>query len=223
MSKAADIAYRKIRDEILKGQLEAGSQLKEEELAELCGVSRTPVREALRLLESEMLVWRTETQRTYVADWSIKDIEEMFTLRSMLEGYAAARAARNITDEKIEELKACNEALGRALEEGSAPDVEGFLKYNRQFHSLLIEASASERLSLLLARVVEQPIVHRTALGYDKEHLIHSHREHNELITAIEKRDGEWAQAIMVGHIHRAFYVYRENYLKRESGGIDAV
>lgn len=221
MSKAADIAYRKIRDEILKGQLEAGSQLKEEELAELCGVSRTPVREALRLLESEMLVWRTETQRTYVADWSIKDIEEMFTLRSMLEGYAAARAARNITDEKIEELKACNEALGRALEEGAAPDVEAFLKYNRQFHALLIEASASERLRLLLARVVEQPIVHRTALGYDKEHLTHSHREHDELITAIEKRDGEWARAIMVGHIHRAFYVYQENYLKRESGETD--
>ncbi|RMF10937.1 MAG: GntR family transcriptional regulator [Alphaproteobacteria bacterium] len=221
MTKAADVAYKKIRSEILDGRLAPGAQLKEEELAELCGVSRTPVREALRRLEIEMLVWRTETQRTYVTDWSISDIEEMFTLRSMLEGYAAARAAENITPEGIDRLKACNDALGVAVEGGAEPDVEAFLKYNRQFHSLLTEAAGSERLSLLLARVVEQPIVYRTALGYDKKHLLHSHREHAELISALAKGDSEWAKAIMVGHIRRAFYVYQENYM-RQSGTIVA-
>lgn len=216
MSKAADIAYRKIRKEILSGGLQAGSQLKEEELADLCGVSRTPVREALRRLESEMLVWRTETQRTHVADWSIGDIEEMFTLRSMLEGYAAARAAEKMGEKDLQALKRCNEALGNAID-GDNPDVGAFLKYNREFHSILSAAAGSERLSQLLGRVVEQPIVHRTALGYDRKHLVHSHREHGELITAISKRDSEWARAIMVGHIHRAFYIYQENYMRQST------
>jgi DNA-binding GntR family transcriptional regulator len=216
VSKAADIAYRKIRAEILSGGLQAGSQLKEEELAELCGVSRTPVREALRRLESEMLVWRTETQRTHVADWSIGDIEEMFTLRSMLEGYAAARAAEKIDAEELEALKRCNERLGKAIA-GDDPDVGAFLKYNREFHAILTTAAGSERLSQLLGRVVEQPIVHRTALGYDKEHLVNSYREHSELILAISKGDSDWARAIMVGHIHRAFYIYQENYMRQST------
>lgn len=214
MSKAADIAYKKIRAEILSGRLQAGSQLKEEELAELCGVSRTPVRDALRRLESEMLVWRTETQRTYVAEWSIADIEEMFALRSMLEGYAAARAAENIGPEGLAQLKACNDALGKAIA-GKKADVNAFTRCNLKFHGILSAAAGSERLNQLLARVVEQPIVHRIALGYNREHLAQSYREHAELITAIGKRDSEWAHAIMVGHIRRAFYAYQENYTRR--------
>lgn len=214
MSRAADLAYREIRARILKGSLAPGSQLKEEELAELCGVSRTPVREALRRLESEMLVRRTETQRSYVADWSINDIDEMFTLRGMLEGYAAARAAQNMSSSKIEDLRTHNEAIGRAAERRSGPDAEAFLLHNRKFHELIIEASGSERLKMLLIRLVEQPIVHRTVVHYDRAQLRHSHSEHDELITAIEKRDAEWARTIMSGHIRRAFHVYAENYMR---------
>lgn len=214
MSRAADLAYREIRARILKGSLAPGSQLKEEELAELCGVSRTPVREALRRLESEMLVRRTETQRSYVADWSINDIDEMFTLRGMLEGYAAARAAQHMTPGKLAELRGHNDAIARAAEQKGGPDVESFLIHNRKFHELIIEASGSERLRMLLLRLVEQPIVHRTALRYDRAQLWHNHSEHEELITAIEKRDAEWARTIMSGHIRRAFHVYAENYMR---------
>lgn len=224
MSKAADLAYKRLRAGILDGTLPPGSQLKEEELAELCGVSRTPVREAMRRLESEMLVRRTDTQRSYVADWSITDIDEMFTLRGMLEGYAASRAAQNMSAEKLAELQACNDALGKAVARKPAPDVEGFLRHNRQFHGIIIEASGSERLKTLLVRLVEQPIVHRTALGYDRSNLAQSHAEHEELIRAIGKRDTEWARTIMSGHIRRAFHVYAENYMRqnppdKSSGG----
>src|SRR5690606_7771019 len=182
--------------------------------AELCGVSRTPVREALRRLESEMLVRRTETQRSYVADWSINDIDEMFTLRGMLVGYAAARAAQHMTPGKLAELRRHNDAIARAAEQKGGPDVESFLIPNRKLHELIIEASGSERLRMLLLRLVEQPIVHRTALRYDRAQLWHSHSEHEELITAIEKRDAEWARTIMSGHIRRAFHVYAENYMR---------
>lgn len=215
MSKASDLAYREIRDSILRGTLAPGSQLKEEELAEICGVSRTPVRDALRRLEAEMLVRRSGTQRSYVAEWSITDMDEMFTLRGMLEGYAAARAATNMTAQQLAELQQINDALGAAVARRPEPDVETFLGENRKFHAAILEAASSDRLKTLLVRLVEQPIVHRTALGYDRAQLARSHAEHQELIEAIGKRDPEWARTIMGGHIRRAFHVYAENYMRQ--------
>ena len=93
MSTAADKAYSGIRTLILDGSLAAGEQLKEEELADRIGVSRTPIRDALRRLESEFFVTRSDSQRSFVADQSVEDIDEIFTLRAMLEGHVAARAA----------------------------------------------------------------------------------------------------------------------------------
>ncbi|MEX1147474.1 MAG: GntR family transcriptional regulator [Sphingomonadales bacterium] len=218
MSKANDTAYSLILAGILDGSLVPGSQLKEQELAELCGVSRTPVREALRRLESEMLVMRSSTQRTYVTQWSLHDIREMFMLRAMLEGYGAARAAEHISDDQFDRLKTCNEALGKAIFADDKVDVKEFLRHNREFHSIIVDASGSDRLKMLLTRLVEQPIVHRTAMGYDRTNLSRSHDEHGELIGAISKRDPEWARTIMSGHIHRAYYVYEENYLRQHKG-----
>lgn len=79
MSRASEIAYNEIRRRILSGHLAQGTQLKEEELADLCGVSRTPVRDALRRLEAEMLVRRSDTQRTFVPEWPTSEVEEIFT------------------------------------------------------------------------------------------------------------------------------------------------
>ena len=76
MSRASDRAYSSIRNMILSGELPAGTQLGEEALAEKCGVSRTPVREALRRLETDMLVARTDTQRSYVPEWSLDDVRD---------------------------------------------------------------------------------------------------------------------------------------------------
>ena len=85
MSRASDRAYSHIRSMILSGELQPGSQIREEALAELCGVSRTPVRDALRRLEAELFIRRNESQRSFVADWSLDDLEEAFQLRAMLE------------------------------------------------------------------------------------------------------------------------------------------
>ena len=97
MSKASERAYAEIRGLILSGDAPPGSSLTEEALADICGVSRTPVREALRRLEAELYVVRSDSQRLYVADWNSEDLAEMFTLRAMLEAHAAARAASRIT------------------------------------------------------------------------------------------------------------------------------
>lgn len=213
MSRASERAYQEIRSRILAGILSPGSQLKEEELADVCGVSRTPVREALRRLEAEMFVRRTESQRTFVIDWSVDDIEEAFALRAMLEGHAAERAAVRIAANQLAELQELNDGIAVVLDVGQ-PDVERFLAFNRRFHSLLLEAAGSERLSSILGQLVEQPIVLRTALLYDRVQLERSHREHGELLAALVRRDSAWAKAVMVGHIRRAFHAYADTYSK---------
>ena len=214
MSKAADTAYRHIRGEILSGALEPGAPLREEALAAAAGVSRTPIREALRRLEAERFVQRSDTQRSFVADLSADDIAEGFALRAMLEGHAAARAAERITVAQIAAMAEHNAAIGVAAD---APgiDVPAFLLHNRAFHAIVTEAAGSERLAAMLATVVEQPIVLRTARHYDREAVIRSHAEHDELIGAFRRADADWARAVMTAHIRRAFHAYDDAFRGR--------
>ncbi len=207
MTKASDRAYALIRGMILSGELSAGDPLGEEALAERCGVSRTPIREALKQLETDLLIRRTDSQRSFVADWSLDDVGDAFDLRAMLEGYAARRAAERMSAETLAKLRACNDAIAVAIAR-PRPDVATFLDRNREFHALILEAAGSRRLENLLTALIEQPVVWRTAQHYDPEAFQSSHSEHADLLSAFERRDGAWAQSIMAGHIHRAFHAY---------------
>ena len=209
MTRAADRAYDEIRSLILSGDAPPGSQLTEEHLAEICGVSRTPVRDALRRLEAELYVVRSDSQRAFVANWSLEEVEEIFALRGMLEAHAAGRAARRMTDGTIESLRAHNADLRIAVKR-DAPDVAAFLDANRAFHNLIIEAAQSPRLAANLATLVEQPIVRRTARRYGRDQLERSMREHDELIQAFVARDAGWAEAVMTAHIRRAYHAFSE-------------
>ena len=130
---------------VLSGELPAGTQIREEAMAERCGVSRTPVREALRRLEAELLVTRTETNRSFVADWSLSDVADAFELRAMLEGHAARLAAERIELSLIAAMRAENARLGEAVH-SDYPDVDLFLETNRAFHAMILEAAGSRRL-----------------------------------------------------------------------------
>lgn len=220
MSRASDRAYSQIRHMILSGELAPGQQLGEENLAEMCGVSRTPVRDALRRLEAETFVRRSDSKRSFVADWSLDDIEEAFQLRAMLESHAAARAAERISWDQLERLRHCNKVIGAAVSKAK-PDIPTFLDQNRAFHTIIIEAAASERLMNMLARVIEQPVVLRTALQYDHDNLRRSHNEHDELLAAFSRRDGEWAAAVMQSHIRRAFHAYADAHKRGSAAGRD--
>lgn len=218
MSRASDRAYEKIRALILSGELAAGDQIGEEALAQRCGVSRTPVRDALRRLESELLVRRNETQRSFVAEWSLDDIADSFDLRAILEGRAARRAAERMNDASLRELEAANRKLGQAIEM-ETPDIAGFVDANREFHDVLLAAAASPRLAALLTTLVEQPIVQRTARQYGRDALRQSYNDHQELLAAFARRDGAWAEAVMAAHVRRAFHAYAD--AQRGTGMLD--
>ena len=222
MSRASDRAYDQIRRLILTGALSPGSPLREEQLAEVCGVSRTPVRDALRRLEGESFISRSESQRTFVADWSIDDVEETFQIRAMLEGHAAARAATRIGWAQLERLKSHNSAIEAAVT-ADTPDVPTFLEHNRHIHAIIVDAAASPRLAAMLAQVVEQPVVTRTALNYDRQNLARSHNEHGELLAAFDRRDANWAQSIMQSHIRRAFHAYADAQRKVQANSSEEI
>ena len=208
MSRASDRAYDEIRRLILDGTLAPGTQVKEEVLAEICGVSRTPIRDALHRLEAEMFIQRSDSQRSFVSNWSDEDIDELFTLRTMLEGHAAARAAERATPDILAALRGNIDAIQSAIDR-PVPDVDIFLAMNAAFHGLIVQAAASNQLATMLNRLVLQPIVHRTALRYDADQLARSLSEHVEIVAALERRDSDWARAVMVSHIRRALHVYR--------------
>lgn len=205
MSKASDQAYVELRSRILSGELAPGLQLKEEELAAICGVSRTPIRDAIRRLENELFIRRTESQRSYVAEWTSDDVEEVFVLRGMLEGYAVSRAAQRIGPAEIVELKEINEGLRKVFATPEI-DVEAYLDFNAQFHSVILRVAASDRLASLLGRLVLQPVVQQTVMSYDRHQLERSLYEHIEITAALERGDPDWAEALMVAHIRRAFH-----------------
>ena len=209
MSKAADRAYQQIRTASRSGTLAPGEQLREEHLAEICGVSRTPIREALRRLESEQLIRKTDSQRSFVADWSFDDIDEGFRLRAMLESHAAARAARRLTPEQLSRLRGHNERIIFAIRK-QEPDVASFVSFNHAFHATIMEAAQSQRLTRMLTGLVEQPIILKTAARYDRPQLERSAQEHDELVLAFERADSEWAANVMSAHIRRAFYAYSD-------------
>ncbi|WP_448586742.1 GntR family transcriptional regulator [Thermaurantiacus sp.] len=209
MSRAADIAYAEIRGLILSGEVLPGTRLKEEELAARCGVSRTPVRDALRRLEGELYVVRNGASRMFVADWQAEDLDELFALRSMIEAHAAARAATRIGPDSLAALEAANARIEAAIA-GPAPDIPAFLEANRRFHDGIIAAAASPRLPAILSLLVEQPIVRRTAQRYSREALARSAAEHRELVHALAAHDPEWARAVMTAHIRRAYHAFVE-------------
>ena len=209
MSRAADRAYEGIRGMILSGELSAGSQLGEEAIAEMFGVSRTPVRDALRRLEGELLVKRNDSQRSFVADWSLGDVADAFELRGMLESRAASRAAERMDDAALQRLRDCNQAILQAVQ-ADPPDITGFLEGNREFHAIILEVADSRRLAALLGGLIEQPVVWRTAHHYSRAALRRSHGDHDELLAAFARHDGAWAGAVMAGHIRRAFHAYSD-------------
>ena len=114
--------------------------LSEQELSDVCKVSRTPVREALRRLASEYFVSIQPNRGAFVVDWSREDIADMFEMRAMLEGFAARKAAERVSPNQIAKLKANIAETAKIIEKNEAGLMNEFLRLNRIFHDTVFEA-----------------------------------------------------------------------------------
>ena len=201
MTGAAGDAYETLRQSILSGSLAGGKRLGEVDLASDLGVSRTPIREALRRLAAEGLVEIAPNKGARVARWSSDDLDEMYRLRAHLEGYGAALAAARIKDSVIEELTELCEKMESHEGRHTVRDLDRITTLNSNFHAVILDAAGSPRLSSLLSSVVEVPLAFRAFRRYSAEALNRSMGHHRDLVAALSARDGDWAGAVMRSHI----------------------
>jgi DNA-binding GntR family transcriptional regulator len=200
MAEAIDKAYRTIREGILRGTYPQGSHITAQDLAHASGLSRTPIREAMRRLHAEGLVQIIPNRGAFVTSWSQAEIESMYELRVLLESFAAENAARNVTAEQIEILRTLAKDMRRAVRRSPAP-LDRIAELNDRFHKTILDAAANRRLGDLLGSIVEMPLVLSTFRHYTPEELQRSADQHTELVAAIERRDPAWARAVMAAHI----------------------
>jgi len=208
MSRAATRAYEQIRADIVSGAREVGARLKEEDLAGEIGVSRTPVREALRRLGTEGLVDFRPNQGAYVATWSLRDLEEVFDLRETLESHGARLAAVRARADDIAALARIHEAMEHA---GCSPDPEALDRIahlNSRFHNRVHRAAGHRRLAQLLSNIIDVPVLLWTARVLTPEDMERAFGHHGELIAALRAADADWAGAVMTCHIRAMRQIY---------------
>lgn len=216
MTTSADIAYQRIRKGIMDGSYGLGTPLREEQLAAEIGVSRTPVREALRRLNAEALVEFVPNQGARVARWSQEDLSEIFDLRAMLEGHAAFLAASHRSEAQASKLQDLAQAMSAALHApGGSPDLEAITTLNSRFHALVQEMTGTRQLPRLIERLIAVPVVITTFRRYSRRGLERSLSHHEQIAEAIAAGDGAWAKAVMEAHIWAA----RVTLTGGESGG----
>lgn len=201
MVRAVDRVYARLRSAILEGEYRPADRLGEAELAEFTGSSRTPVREALRRLEAEGLVEVLPHRGARVAEWTPTDLEEIYDLRLLLEGFAALRAAERIQPKSLDRMEELCGLIERAAEPGPGQDLDLVADLNTEFHSIERAAAANARLVTMLNAVVQLPLVVRTFHRYSAEDLARSCAHHRELVAALRGGDGVWAQSVMRAHV----------------------
>jgi len=193
--------FKILEENILNGKYTNGDSLVETKLSHDLGVSRTPIREALRQLELEGLVKIIPNKGAIVLALSPKDIEDIYTIRSLIEGLAARLAAENITAQELKEL---NDAI--ELEEfyTTKNDIEHLMSLDSRFHQIIFKASRSRHLQSVLSSLHHYVQKARTyALGIPGR-AQRALEEHKAVLEAIRNRDAEKAEKKMTEHLQNA-------------------
>ena len=175
-----------LRDAIRKGVLEPGERLMEVQVADELGISRTPVREAIRKLEQEGYVIMMPRRGTYVADVSESDVKEIFEIRSALEALATGLAARRIEQEELETLQSLLFEIEGYIKKN---DIEKIVETDIKFHGLLYQVSRNERLVNIISNLKEQLARFRTLSMSYPGRLYETLEEHSEMVEAIANGD----------------------------------
>lgn len=196
-----ELVCEHIREAIINGVFAPGERLMEIQMADEMGVSRTPVREAIRKLEMEGFVVMIPRRGTYVSNMSIKDINDVYEIRTSLDILAAGLAAERINDDELEELQRLLVQVGRAIDSG---DMEKVLEADIAFHDVLYKASRNERLRNIINNLREQiTVIRGVSMSYPGR-LKDTQEEHRFLVDSIAARDVEKSQEAARIHLENA-------------------
>lgn len=194
-----EVIFDTLREAIITGELKPGERLMEVKLAEKMGVSRTPVREAIRMLELEGLVDMLPRKGAHVAELSVKDIMDVLEVRAAMDSLATRLAAERISDEEIKELKQIQLQFVSYTEK---ENLQGTIKKDVEFHELIYRSSRNDRLLQISNNLREQ--IQRFRVIYLKDYSSPGNliKEHEDICNAISARNSEMAQKYAQVHIN---------------------
>ncbi len=195
-----EIVYEELKAQILKGDIKPGTRMMEVELAEVLGVSRTPVREAIRKLEKEGLVKIEPRRGAYASELSVKDMVDILEVRQSMEGLAAYYCAQRINDEQKEQLRDYALAFNEAVEEGVYEDM---ISYDTKFHHLIVECCDNDILVHMVEQLQELVLRFRYLYYSDFKRAEQMPAEHHEIFEAVASGDAERAREAAALHINR--------------------
>ncbi len=193
-----DVVFNTLRQAILKGELKPGERLMEVQLANKLGVSRTPIREAIRKLELEGLVLMIPRNGAEVAEITEKNLKDVLEVRQALEKLAVQLACDQMTKMQIREIREAARAFQDVLESGN---VTGIAEADEHFHDMINWATDNQKLIQILGNLREQ--MYRYRVEYLKDEAVYPQllEEHESLIRAIERRQKDRAAEIICRHI----------------------
>jgi DNA-binding GntR family transcriptional regulator len=197
-------AYEQVRAAIVENRYPPGHRLVEQRIAAELGLSRTPVREALRVLQAEGLVVSERNRGAVVRPLSPTEVDDLYGLRIRLESYAAELATERSTETELGALAAAADAFGdavRAADVGSVAGVRRIHEANRVVHDTILAAARHRRLTAMLARTVDIPLVFQAFRSFGPAELERSDTFHHLIVEAMCRRDGARAAALMAEHI----------------------
>ena len=194
-----DVVFNTLRQAILKGELKPGERLMEIQLANKLGVSRTPVREAIRKLELEGLVLMIPRKGAEVAEITRQDMEDVLEVRTALEELAVKDACDHITDAQLSELKKASNEFKKALLEGK--DLVTCADADMHFHDVILSATNNRRLIQMLNNLSEQ--MYRYRVEYLKDETIYPRllKEHKDIAESLRRKDKSRASETMREHV----------------------
>lgn len=206
---AADTAYDTLRQQVVGGIHAPGAQLKEEPLAHALGISRTPVRAALKRLVEDGLAVSDPNRGVRVAQWTDFDIDETYDLRAVLEAHAAELATHRGGMALADRLDALNQEMAAAIKAGGADLPERLQRINAQFHRAILEACGSPRLRTILAPLIDMPVVLRSHFISTPDDKLQSLQHHRDVAAAVRAGDGALARQAMQLHLRIAAHRFR--------------
>ncbi len=193
-----DVVFNTLRDAILRGELQPGERLMEIHLAKELGVSRTPIREAIRMLEQEGLAITFPRRGAQVAKMSEKDLDDVLEIREVLDSLAAYKACEKMTEKEYDELEKALYEFEDAIKSG---DLNRIVESDEEFHGVIYRAAKNPRLLTILRNLKEQ--MHRFRFEYAKKTEVYPEliREHEEIYKALKEKRKEDVKDISITHL----------------------
>lgn len=193
--------YSVLRKRIMSGFYQPGARLREEHIAKEMSVSRTPVRGAIQLLVKDGLVKNEENKGAQIVGLTDRDLKEIFELRMMLEPYVASVASEHATKDEIDTLNQLNEDMLQAIRSNKPDRIKQIQNLNNQFHHFLCQSAHSGRLTSLVEKFLDIPVIIGSFYFYDQDDMLRSYHAHREVIDALKSRNSQYAESAMRLHL----------------------